>query len=72
MKKIISLMLCLAVLSVVLSGCSEPFQTIDTDTIKIEQGEAKHSVVITETTDGNHRYIYKTVRIKKTGEEHTS
>ena len=53
MKKIISLILCLAVLSVVLSGCSEPFQTIDTDTIKIEQGEAKHSVVKTDKTDGN-------------------
>ena len=41
MKKIISLILCVAVLSVVLSGCSEP-------------------------------YTYKTVRVKKTGEEHTS
>ena len=56
----------------VLSGCSEPFQTIDTDTIKIEQGEAKHSVVITDKTDGNRQYTYKTVRVKKTGEEHTS
>ena len=72
MKKIISLILRIAVLSVVLSGCSEPFQTIDTDTIKIEQGEAKHSVVITDKTDGNRQYTYKTVRLKKTGEEHTS
>ena len=70
MKKIISLILCVAVLSVVLSGCSEPFQTIDT--IKIEQGEAKHSVVITDKTDGNRQYTYKTVKVKKTGEEHTS
>lgn len=72
MKKIISLILCIAVLSVVLSGCSEPFQTIDTDTIKIEQGEAKHCVVITDKTDGNRQYTYKTVRVKKNGEEHTS
>lgn len=51
---------------------SEPYTTVDTDTIKIEQGEAKHSVVITDKTDGNRQYTYKTVRVKKTGEEHTS